>query len=95
LIKIIFNKKKKLFLLFLCISFSFLSFKHPIKTNSTFTLPLKKLYGITSSFGEFRENHFHSGIDFSTRGKVGETVFSIADGKIFRIKYQKRGYGKT
>ncbi len=95
MIKIIFNKKKKYFLLFLCISLIFLSFRHPIKSNSAYSLPLKRLYGITSSFGEFRENHFHSGIDFSTRGKVGEPVFSIADGKIFRIKYQKRGYGKT
>src|SRR4030042_430653 len=63
--------------------------------SSGYIYPLKRVYYISSTFGEFRENHFHAGIDFTTRMRIGEPVYAVNDGEIFRIKYQYRGYGKV
>jgi len=68
--------------------------KTPVKTTN-FIYPLKRIYYIASTFGEHRENHFHAGIDFTTRMQIGEPVYAVNDGAIFRIKYQYRGYGKV
>jgi hypothetical protein len=50
---------------------------------------------ITGNYGELRPNHFHSGLDFSTNGKVNLPVYSIFDGYISRIKISSAGYGKA
>jgi hypothetical protein len=57
--------------------------------------PLQKNYGISATFGESRENHYHAGIDLSTNGVTGLPVVAIADGSVYRMKIQKRGYGKA
>lgn len=62
---------------------------------SNFIYPLKRIYNIASTFEEFRENHFHAGVDFTTRMRIGEPVHAVHDGEIFRLKYQYRGYGKV
>lgn len=49
---------------------------------------------ITSSFGEFRDNHFHGGIDVSTNKKTGFRVFASREGYIARIRIMPDGYGK-
>ena len=61
----------------------------------SFIYPLKRIYYLASTFGEFRENHFHAGIDFTTRMRIREPVYAVDDGEIFRLKYQYRGYGKV
>ena len=63
--------------------------------NENYGWPLQDNFGISATFGEFRDDHFHAGIDFSTNGEVGLPVLSIADGKIIRLKVQKRAYGKA
>jgi len=49
----------------------------------------------TSSFGEYRYNHFHGGVDYSTNGEEGYPVLAVADGKVSRIKREAGGYGRA
>lgn len=57
--------------------------------------PIEPFLGFTSSFGEFRTNHLHSGIDFSTGQKNGLPVLATLDGEIREVKITYRGYGKA
>jgi hypothetical protein len=50
---------------------------------------------LTSTFGEFREAHFHSGIDVSTNGRTGYPCYAVAGGDIARVRVSCRGYGKV
>jgi hypothetical protein len=50
---------------------------------------------MTSSFAEYREHHFHSGIDIKTWGQTGYKVFAVADGWVSRIKVSPLGYGRA
>lgn len=49
---------------------------------------------ITSTFGEYRQTHFHAGIDISTNNKTGYKVFAAQDGYVWRIEVSSNGYGK-
>ena len=57
--------------------------------------PLKIPLYLSSSFAELRNNHFHSGIDIKTLGKVNLPVYSVADGYISRILVSPSGYGNA
>ncbi len=59
--------------------------------HSPLSIPLK----LSSSFGDLRPNHFHMGVDFSTGGKVGLSLFSIEQGYVSRIKITPLGYGRV
>ncbi len=50
---------------------------------------------IKSVFGEYRGNHFHSGIDLSTWQAVGVPVRAIDDGEIFMFSRLLYGYGNV
>ena len=50
---------------------------------------------ISSNFGEFREDHFHMGIDIKTFGKTGYPVYASENGYIERIRVSESGYGKA
>ncbi len=56
--------------------------------------PLSKSNGYSSSFQEFRGNHFHAGIDIRTFRKTGLPVYAIENGVIIRIRSVKRGSGR-
>lgn len=56
-------------------------------------LPLPVL--LSGSFGELRENHFHTGIDLRTGGKVGIPVISLKEGVVSRVKVSSVGYGNA
>lgn len=59
-----------------------------------YAYPLKGVLGRHSaSFGEMRENHFHSGIDIKTDGVEGKEVVAVADGYVSRISLSPSGYG--
>jgi len=60
-----------------------------------FGWPLEIDEGLSSTFGEYRTNHLHGGIDFRTRRESGYKVLAAADGEVYRIKVEWRGYGKT
>ncbi len=47
----------------------------------------------TSSFGEFRSNHFHAGIDVSTGNQTGFDVYASRAGWVHSITFQPGGYG--
>ena len=49
---------------------------------------------LTGNYGELRPNHFHSGIDFSTKGLVNLPVYSVDNGYVSRIKISSGGFGK-
>lgn len=53
-----------------------------------------KLY-VSGTFGELRPDHFHAGIDFSTKDKENIEVHSSANGYVSRIKVSATGYGKV
>lgn len=57
--------------------------------------PLQPPRPVTSSFGEYRRNHFHGGIDFSTDGRTGLPVHAVADGWVWRVRASGSGYGRS
>ena len=57
--------------------------------------PLPSDLGLTSGFGDLRENHLHAGDDLSTGGEDGLPVRAVADGEIVRLKVEWRGYGNA
>ncbi len=50
---------------------------------------------MTSSFGEYRQDHFHAGIDIKTWGQIGYRVFAIEKGYISRVRVSPYGYGRA
>ena len=56
--------------------------------------PLNIDNGYSSSFQEFRADHFHAGIDLRTFRQTGFPVLAVADGVITRIRVVKNGSGK-
>ena len=48
---------------------------------------------LSANFGELRNNHFHSGIDFKTQQVINKPVYSVADGYVSRISVSPSGYG--
>ena len=55
-------------------------------TYSGYRSPLDIPLNLSGNFGEFRSNHFHSGIDIKTQGREGLSVYAIASGKVSRVK---------
>ncbi len=47
----------------------------------------------TSSFAEFRSNHFHAGIDVSTGNRTGFDMYASRSGWLHSITFQPYGYG--
>ena len=56
--------------------------------------PIKKEIDLSSGFGDFRENRFHTGIDIRTGGKIGTQIFAPVSGYILRVRTAYTGYGK-
>ncbi|HMN06873.1 MAG TPA: M23 family metallopeptidase [Flavobacteriales bacterium] len=50
---------------------------------------------VAGNFMELRSNHFHSGLDLKTNGRVGQPVKATGDGWVSRIKISPWGYGKA
>ncbi len=62
---------------------------------ANFLFPMDIAPRVSGSFAELRSNHFHSGIDLSTQGKVGIPVKSMDVGKVSRLKVSATGYGNA
>ncbi len=67
----------------------------PLPATERWFPPLEIKAGLSSVFGDFRETHLHSGIDFRTNGQIGYKVFAVDDGMIYRLSVRKRGFGKA
>ncbi|MFQ6009391.1 MAG: M23 family metallopeptidase, partial [Candidatus Zixiibacteriota bacterium] len=50
---------------------------------------------MSSGFGDFRQDHFHFGVDLRTGGAIGKRVLSPVDGYVMRVRTSYRGYGKA
>lgn len=61
---------------------------------SDYIWPTNASQRISSSFAEFRNTHFHGGIDISTNKKTGYEVYAVRDGYVWRIQILPDGYGK-
>jgi hypothetical protein len=85
---------KHLFFLLIIVS-SFVSYSQEKYPKDFFRNPLNISSELAGTFGELRNNHFHSGVDLKTQGKEGLKVYATADGYISRIKVAQFGYGKT
>jgi len=64
-------------------------------SQSGFIAPLDIPLILSGNFGEFRGNHFHTGLDFKTQGKEGFPVLAVADGVVSRVKVRPGGYGRA
>lgn len=94
---------KRNFLVFalplLLFAFTLPTFKPTVKgnyPNNYFQSPVSQTLLLAGTFGELRPNHFHAGIDIkSSKGVVGDAVYSAADGFVTKIKVDKSGYGNS
>lgn len=85
--------KNCILVLLLVISFTIYSQnKYP---EDYFRSPLEVPIILSGTFGELRNNHFHSGIDIKTQGKEGLKIYAAAEGYISRIKVAQYGFGKA
>lgn len=50
---------------------------------------------LSGNFGELRNNHFHSGIDFKTQGVTGKPIYAVQDGYVARILVSPWGFGRA
>lgn len=68
-----------------------------LATNAAYAQPYRSPLNIpaqlSGNFGELRNNHFHSGIDYKTKQVENQPVFSIGDGYVSRINVSPSGYG--
>ncbi|MEM7163290.1 MAG: M23 family metallopeptidase [Bacteroidota bacterium] len=79
-----------LFLFFLVAAKS--SDQHP---KDYFRSPMDIGISLSGNFGDFRTNHFHSGIDIRTQGVIGKKIYASAEGFISRIRISPYGYGNA
>ena len=57
--------------------------------------PLDSGLRVMSGFGDYRSNHFHAGLDFSTGGRVGRPVHAPLAGFVWRVRASGVGYGRS
>ncbi len=65
------------------------------KNSNQFLSPLKIPLFLSSSFGELRADHFHSGIDIKTEGVTGKEVIASDDGYVYLLLVSPGGYGRA
>ena len=56
--------------------------------------PMKLVPDLSSRFCDYRQGHFHAGLDIRTRGKSGYRVYAVGDGYVYRVSMAHNGYGK-
>lgn len=78
------TRNKIIFLLFFFTTLAF---------SQQYTSPLNIPPALSGNFGELRNNHFHSGIDYKTQQVINKPIFAIADGYVSRINVSPGGYG--
>ncbi len=71
------------------------SYSQKVIPTNYFSSPIDFQIFLSANFAEIRPNHFHSGIDIKTKGRSGENVRSVADGKIVRINVSPSGFGRA
>ncbi|MBE6189243.1 MAG: M23 family metallopeptidase [Rikenellaceae bacterium] len=65
-----------------------------VATAAAYQYPVKDVKGLHSaSFAEMRPDHFHSGVDIKTDGRIGKPIVAAEDGYISRVSHSPFGYG--
>lgn len=59
-----------------------------------FSPPLRMPMAFSGLFSEIRLHHFHTGVDLRVGGVIGEPVYAMADGYVYRIRVMEGGGGK-
>ncbi len=57
--------------------------------------PLDPPLRLTGNFGEYRSNHFHAGLDFSTWSEPCRPVYAPLAGYFERVRVSGAGYGRS
>ncbi len=57
--------------------------------------PLNGTIDLSSGFGDYRQGHFHFGLDIRTGGTINKRLVSPVDGYVWRVKTSYTGYGKA
>ena len=60
-----------------------------------FHWPLDAPRRLSSSFGEYREGHYHAGIDLRTFGQIGLPCRALGSCEVVRLRISAKGYGKA
>ena len=77
------------------LSFYLLFFQSGLAQTSGYLWPTNASQHLTSTFGETRSAHFHSGLDIKTWGREGYKVYASKDGYVYRLAISVKGYGKV
>ncbi|MCX5752059.1 MAG: hypothetical protein NTW97_00275, partial [Candidatus Krumholzibacteria bacterium] len=57
--------------------------------------PLNEPRKLSSSFGEYRDGHYHAGIDLRTFGRIGLPCLAPDSCEAVRLRVSPIGYGKA
>ncbi len=81
-------------ILLICMSLSFSGLCE--SESDYYSPPVKHPIRLSGTFCELRPNHFHAGIDIrSSKGVVGDSLYSVADGMLSRVRVQRGSYGQV
>ncbi len=75
-----------------CTFFNYSQINYP---QDFFISPVDIKIAIAGTFGELRNNHFHSGIDIKTKQQTNIPIYASQSGYISRIKVSSFGFGKA
>ena len=67
----------------------------PKQEGKTYVWPIASNQLLSSTFGEYREGHFHAGFDIRTFGRTGIPCLAVNEGYVARLKISPQGYGKA
>ena len=88
----IFRASSLLFFAWLCASNMTAQVQSPY-THVDFGPPMDIPLLLSGNFGEFRRNHFHSGLDIKTQGREGIALKAVQSGSVSRVRVSPFGYG--
>jgi len=84
-----------LFQHFLSAVFLLIFFCTSALTANDYLWPTNSSKLLSSSFGEYRDGHFHAAIDIKTWNQEGYPCYAVGNGQISRIRVSPFGYGKV
>lgn len=84
---------KHIFWILFCVSFTINLVAQPLP-QGYFRNPMDFDIGLSATFAEFRNGHFHAGLDMRTGGAIGKPVYAAADGYVAKVSVSPWGGGK-
>ena len=87
--------KNVLLTTFIWLLCTFLNYSQINYPQDFFISPVDIKIAVAGTFGELRNNHFHSGIDIKTKQQKNIPIYASQSGYISRIKVSSFGFGKA